>query len=248
MASFPAQWWKKQPLIIAHRGANLRAPENTLSAFREAVQSGADGIELDVRLTADSTPVILHDAHVDATTDGHGAVAGLTLREVKELNAGSKFKNPCIETIPTLEEVLEEFGGTTIINIELKGLRRKESVLAERVCTLIKKMAVEEYVWFSSFNPYLLRQTRKYLPSVPNGFLYAVQTPINRLQMMTTSFEAVHPYFRMVTRKYVVSMHRMHKRVVVWTVDDIETAQRCVQFNVDVIITNDPEKLIHNLE
>lgn len=244
MAAFPQRWWKKHPLVFAHRGANLHAPENTLSAFRKAVQMGADGFELDVRLTSDGIPVVLHDARVDSTTDGRGAISHLTLREVKALDAGSWFCNTCSETIPTLEEVLEELGRKTLINIELKGLQRKELHLAESVCVLVKKMALEEHVWFSSFKPYLLHLTRKYLPKVPNGYLYTMQSPVNKFIRITTPIEAVHPYYRMVDRDYVSRMHGFDKRVVVWTVDDTETAQRCIDANVDVIITNDPEKMI----
>ncbi len=248
MASFPQQWWKNRPLIIAHRGASLLAPENTMSAFRKAIQIGADGIELDVRLTIDGIPIVLHDSQVDKTTNGHGAVDDLTLREVQELDAGSWFSDSFDkETIPTLEEVLDELGGKTIINIELKTLRTRDCHLAESVCALVKKMELEESVWFSSFRPSLLRQTRKNLPKVPNGYLYSTRSPAQSLMQITTPIEAVHPYYRTVDKKYVARLHNMEKRVAVWTVDDSDAAQRCFDANVDVIISNDPNKMIQTL-
>ncbi|MGC9358529.1 MAG: glycerophosphodiester phosphodiesterase, partial [Anaerolineae bacterium] len=89
MLSFPAaRGSHSRPLIFGHRGASRSAPENTLAAFRRAAEMGADGVELDVHLTADGVPVVIHDARVNATTDGSGYIGEMTLAEVKELDAG----------------------------------------------------------------------------------------------------------------------------------------------------------------
>ena len=95
-------------LNIAHRGASRVAPANTLAAFEKAAELGADGIELDVHLSADGVPVVIHDFTVDATTDGSGRVGDLTLTRLKELDAGSSFSLDFAgERIPTLAEVLD---------------------------------------------------------------------------------------------------------------------------------------------
>lgn len=110
--------------IIAHRGSKGTHPENTLAAFKEAVRVGADGIELDVQLSKDNHLIVIHDETVDRTTNGYGEISQLTLAELKQLDAGSWFKeNPIRQEIPTLEEVLqllvdEQFQG--VLNIELK--------------------------------------------------------------------------------------------------------------------------------
>ncbi len=110
-------------LNIAHRGASGTFPENTLSAFRAAIDAGADMCELDVQLTRDGTVVVIHDDTVDRTTDGNGEVAELTLEEIKRLDAGAKFKGGALkdERIPTLDEVFALTTGKCGLNIELKG-------------------------------------------------------------------------------------------------------------------------------
>ena len=91
MAPFPEQWWSGRLLVIAHRGASSVAPENTLAAFREAVRLGADGVELDVHLSADGVPVVIHNISVDATTDGTGLVNDMPVAQLKELDAATHF-------------------------------------------------------------------------------------------------------------------------------------------------------------
>ncbi|NMC78815.1 MAG: glycerophosphodiester phosphodiesterase, partial [Chloroflexi bacterium] len=95
--------WPAHPMLFAHRGASADAPENTLAAFRLAVDENADGIELDAKLSADGQVVVIHDQSVDRTTDGHGRVGQLTLAQLKELDAGSSFSPGFAgERIPTL--------------------------------------------------------------------------------------------------------------------------------------------------
>ena len=110
-------------LNIAHRGASGTFPENTLSAFRAAIDAGADMCELDVQLTRDGAVVVIHDETVERTTDGKGEVAELTLEELKRLDAGAKFKGGALkgERIPTLDEVFSVTSGKCGLNIELKA-------------------------------------------------------------------------------------------------------------------------------
>lgn len=117
-------------LNFAHRGASHDAPENTLAAFRLAREMGADGVELDVQASKDGEAVVIHDFTVDATTDGRGPVKDKTLAELKELDAGSWFDAPSInsgrrrfagERIPTLQEVIDEVGHQLLLAIELKA-------------------------------------------------------------------------------------------------------------------------------
>ena len=110
-----------RPWVVAHRGYSGLYPENTASAFEAAIGAGADMIELDVCLTKDRIPVVIHDQTLERTTDGHGLVSEFTLSELKKLDAGSwfspKFKG---ESIPTLEEILLQIRGKISVNIEIK--------------------------------------------------------------------------------------------------------------------------------
>src|SRR5271156_4282030 len=115
-------WWRRAVLNIAHRGASGTFPENTLAAFRAAIDAGADMCELDVHLTRDGVVVVIHDEEVDRTTDGKGRVAEMTLAEIKRLDAGARYDRRFTgETIPTLEEVFDLVEGRCSLNIELKG-------------------------------------------------------------------------------------------------------------------------------
>src|SRR6266704_6290544 len=117
----PAAAPLRRPLRIAHRGASARAPENTLAAFAEAVRLGANAIELDVHLTADGVPVVIHDGTVDRTTNGRGEVAAMTLKDLRRLDAGAWFSSRFRgERIPTLEESLEFARGRCAMNVEIK--------------------------------------------------------------------------------------------------------------------------------
>ncbi len=245
MAHFPEQWWHaNRPLIVAHRGASHAAPENTLAAFRRAVEEGADGVELDVHLSADGIPVVIHNPRVDATTDGRGTVAEMSLQELRVLDAGGYFAPRFAgERVPTLEEVLEAVGEHLLVNVELKdpGVRNWELVFA--VVSVVERVGMTHRVWFSSFKPYLLYAARALAPEIPRGLLYGPLSLISRLLGIITPYDALHPYAALVRERSVQRAHRRGLRVAVWTVDDVAAASRLARLGVDAIITNEPARL-----
>ncbi|HHS97904.1 MAG TPA: glycerophosphodiester phosphodiesterase [Chloroflexi bacterium] len=237
----------ERPLNIAHRGASAVAPQNTLAAFRRAAELGADGIELDVRLSADGVPVVIHDAVVDHTTDGTGRVADLPLAALKELDAGSWF-DPAFagERIPTLDEVFEEIGDTLLINVELKP--EKDRRIGEAVVRRVERHGLFDRVLLSSFDPFILRRVRRLTPHIPLGFLYEV-APLSRLArllawaMPDLRPEAVHPHWRLIRREVVHRAHSRGQRVIAWTVDAPDAMRHLIDWGVDGIITNHPDQL-----
>src|SRR5947208_14590484 len=108
---------QRWPSVVAHRGASATFPENTLEAFEGAITAGADVVELDVRLTADGTPVVMHDADVSATTDGHGFVHTFSLSELRRLRVGGTEAG-----VPTLAEALEALSGRCGVNVEVRNV------------------------------------------------------------------------------------------------------------------------------
>ena len=115
----------EKPVIFAHRGYSTKAPENTIAAFDLAFQAGAHGIEIDVRLTNDGIPVVIHDRSVKRTTTTSGLIDRLTLHQIKSMDAGSWFSSKFSgERIPTLEQVLERYGKKHLINVELKSVEK----------------------------------------------------------------------------------------------------------------------------
>jgi len=160
---FPDGWWLDRPLVLGHRGASAHAPANTVAAFRVADGAGAHGVELDVHLTADGVPVVIHDGSVDATTDGHGRVRDMTLREIQQLDAGSHFDAAFAgERIPTLAEALAAMGDRMLVNVELKPQSKGTEDLERAVAKVVYETQMASRVWFSSFKPYSLHQIRRF--------------------------------------------------------------------------------------
>lgn len=237
-----------RPLNIAHRGASRMAPENTLAAFRKALELGADGIELDVRLCADGVPVVIHDATVDATTDGTGRVNAMTLAQLKRLDAGSSFSPSFVgQKIPALAEVLETLGDKLLVNIELKAGTAFEHGLEQSVIDLIEEYSAAEHLLLSSFSPFALRRVQQRAPHIPTGLLYSCSRwrLVVRLAhaIMLRPAAALHPPYAIVDRQHLAWARERNFRMHLWTVDNIADLRRFVAWRVDGIMTNTPDRL-----
>ena len=150
------------PQIIAHRGASYLAPENTLTAFKKAMEIGADGVEMDVQQTIDAGLVIHHDYMIDLHTDISGKIYDMTMGDLKELDFGS-WKGPeyAGEQIPTLEEVLEVAQGFQMIHIELKPYFDRDEEIADRVIDAVLDAGLEEKAVLTSFEYGALRRVKE---------------------------------------------------------------------------------------
>ena len=141
-------------LVFGHRGARAYAPMNTLPSFELALAQGADGVELDVRLTRDCEMIIMHNETVDETSDGEGRVADFTLAELKALDAGSWFGEAFKGVrVPTLDEVFEAIGRRTRINVEIKAEGLRSDGIEQKVANAIRRHNLLRSVIVSSFNP-----------------------------------------------------------------------------------------------
>jgi glycerophosphoryl diester phosphodiesterase len=240
-----------QPLILAHRGASRIAPENTLTAFRLALEQGADGLELDVRLSRDGVPVVFHDAELSRTTDGQGRISEKTLAELRALDAGRWF-DPCFagEQIPTLEEVLKAFGDQTLYNIELKTFGVRDDGLVRAVLACIRRQGLAHRTLLSSFNPLALRRAWRLAPEIPRGLLVDLDLPLP-LRRAWLAFlvphQARHLQFRMIEERTVSWCRRRGLAVMAWTVNDPQEAERLIRLRVDGLITDEPALLAHLL-
>jgi glycerophosphoryl diester phosphodiesterase len=234
-----------RPIIFAHRGACAHAPENTLAAFELALAQQADAIELDVKLSADGQVIVHHDATVDRTTNGHGALKDMSLDELKALDAGSSFSEAFKgEKIPTLDEVFETVGKRTFINVELTNYTTPRDELVETVCMLVKKHKLQKRILFSSFFASNLSKARSYLPDVPCGLLAfngLLGIWARSFGFAFGKFEALHPALKDMTQQQVARVHRLNRRVHVWTVNDERDMRRLFGWGVDGIFTDDPQ-------
>jgi glycerophosphoryl diester phosphodiesterase len=234
-----------QPIIFAHRGASAHAPENTLAAFELSLTQHADAIELDVKLSADGQVVVIHDASVDRTTGSQGRVKDLSLAQLRSLDAGSFFSEKYKgEKIPTLEEVFESVGKRTFINVELTNYNAPRDQLVETVCMLVKQFRLQKQVMFSSFLASNLAKARAYLPDVPRGLLALnglLGAWARSFGFAFGRYHALHPYLKDVTPEQVRRVHRLERRVHVWTVNAAEDMRRLFHWGVDAIFTDDPQ-------
>jgi len=234
-----------RPTIFAHRGASAHAPENTLAAFELALAQGADGIELDAKLSADGHVVIIHDATVDRTTDRQGRVKDMSLAELRSLDAGGFFAEQYRgEKVPTLEEVFEALGKRMFVNVELTNYNTPGDYLVESVCTLVKKCGLQKQVLFSSFFASNLSKARGLLPEVPRGLLAfngLLGAWARSFGFAFGRYQALHPNLKDVTPQQVQRVHRLKRRVHVWTVNTAEDMRRLFNWDVDAIFTDDPQ-------
>lgn len=228
------------PSIFAHRGDSKHAPENTLAAFQRALETGCEGIELDVRLTADSRVVVCHDATVDRTTNGHGHIDHMTLSQVQSLDAGewfgAGFKG---ERVPTLVQVFERFSSKTLLNVELKPNWNDAAKLAQLVAQLMKDFDLRNRVIISSFSAKAMRETREHLPE---GF-FSLLAPIGmvgwwarRIAFHQQPYFALHPHYRDVSQNNI----KQHPRQIAYTVNRPNEMRRLFSWGIQGIITDDP--------
>ncbi|MSS72132.1 MAG: glycerophosphodiester phosphodiesterase [Candidatus Latescibacteria bacterium] len=234
-------------LSIAHRGASGMAPENTLIAVERALDLGVDVVEIDVHVTRDGHVVVLHDATVDRTTDGRGAVRDMTLAEVRRLNAGLWFDPPCSgERIPTLAETLDLTRRRALLLVEIKA-----SGISEQVIETIRDLRATEDVIVQSFHPATVKQVRDLERRIPAALLVG-RVPVGHTRWRGRSLvkkalkvgaNALALSYLAATPSLVDEVHRRAMSLWVWTVDEEFTMQKMIQTGADGIITNHPERL-----
>ncbi len=224
---------------IAHRGASGDYPENTLVAFAAAIEAGAEMCELDVQLSADGVAVVIHDDTVDRTTDGRGAVASMTLAQLRRLDAGRRFGSRFTGArIPTLDEVFGLAKGRCALNVELKAAG------AEReVCRLARAHGALAETIVSSFDWPALGAVRKLEPAMGIGVLADKNPDAMLEEAVRLGAVSVNPRYDMVTRALIERAHQAGLRVLVWTVDRAARMRRMIAMGVDGIMTNYPARL-----
>jgi glycerophosphoryl diester phosphodiesterase len=244
---------QNRPAIVAHRGESARYPENTLEAFQGAIDVGADAVELDVRMTADGVPVIMHDLEVSNTTDGSGFVHQLTLAEIKALDA-SKGSGPRAE-VPTLAEALDLLSGRVGVNIEIKNLPGEpafdspKEAAAEAAVRLLEDRGFDGPVLVCSFNWLSIEKVRSMDGGIETGFLTtAMMEPAAALvYVKANGHQFVLPQAAALFtagKPFVDAAHAEGIRVGTWTVDDPQAIADLFEMGVDAVATNDPAAAI----
>lgn len=232
------------PLLLGHRGAMARAPENTLGAFQAALDDGAHGVELDVTLSGDSIPVVLHDDTLDRTTNVFGKPSDFDADELAGLDAASWFPPGWSqrEGVPRLDDVLRAMPDGTVVNVELKGPSPAWVGLERRVVDVIRAHTPRVHVIVSSFHPAQLLEVRRIDKALPIGVLLwpkAVLPLRTGLAVPLLGADAVHPPASLVDRAFMAAARAAGLRVHVWDVRSVTEAQRLLDMGVDALIVDD---------
>jgi glycerophosphoryl diester phosphodiesterase len=235
-------------LRIAHRGASGECPENTMVAFRRAIEQSAGMIECDLQLTADGHVVVCHDWTVDRTTGGRGRVSELTLAELRSLDAGawrgSRFAG---ERVPTLEELLELALPRTQLNLELKCREGPEAAhrLAMAVIAAVSRYDGLDAVVFSSFDAETLEAIRDVSPYAQIGILWSVP-PFDLAWEVARDLGAIalHPARESATPEIVETAHEHGLAVYVWTVNELDHMVDLVRMGVDGLFSDLPGRML----
>lgn len=229
--------------ITAHRGSSLRAPENTISSIKCAIEDGADFSEIDVQQTKDGQVVLFHDTTLKRIFGINKRIGEMNLYDLKQLDSGrffsDKFKG---ERIPTLEEAINATDNKIKLNIEIKILGHEKG-LVEKVAEEIKKNKFEDKCVVSSFNYKALVKIKRINPRIKIGYITDSTENILRYNV---DFYSVK--YSRVNSDFVRLAHNLGRQVHVWTVDNPNDIKRLVDLKVDNIITNNSYKFVEDVK
>lgn len=256
--------------VIAHRGASQEVPEHTLAAYKQALLDGADGLECDVRLTADGVLVCVHDRKVDRTSNGHGSVSTLELAELRELDFGSwkdtwaDFEDPEepdldraeVLTLDRLLELIVDTGRAVELLIETKHPTRYAGLVERRLVQTLDRFGLAHPrlgsstpVKVMSFSQLSLRRMRQLAPSVRTVLLMD-RVPVRfRDGSLPLGVSTAGPSIDIlrVHRRYVQRAHAQGNQVHVWTVNQLRDVDLCAELGVEAIITDRPRRALARL-
>lgn len=250
-------------VILAHRGFSGLYPENTLLAFEKAAELPIDGLELDIHATRDGVLVVSHDDSVDRMTNGQGKIQNYTLNELNQLDAGYRFTLDEGQTypfrgqgltIPTLEEVFQRFTALWI-NVDIKA---HDKNVVENFCDLISKYDAHQRLCVGSTSTKIVKYLRKICPQVVSiaslvevaALLFLSKFYLERFYNKRYLVQASPQESRwgisldIVTRRFIVAAHRRETAVHIWTLNELTDMQRFIDWGIDGIITDYPDRAL----
>lgn len=228
------------PLVIADRGASADAPEHTIAGFELALEQGADGIRLDVRLSADHHPVLARDFSLERTTDGSGPVHAHSMRELKRLDAGG-WRGPGFrgQRIQTLAEMLERFRGRSRFWIEVPAGSATYPDIEERIVSTLEIYDVLGQTVVQSAEPMVLDRMRSLNREIALGLVVA-RAPLDAQILAGGSLHALCPSADMATEEALRRIGRSGLATYVWTVDEPARMDRLIEWGASGIVTGRP--------
>ncbi len=229
------------PIITSHAACRGHAPENSLAGLRAALRLGADAIEIDLHCTRDGTPVLVHDATVDRTTDGEGAIAGLSLRQARGLSLLSAQGRPTAQRIPTLRETLQTVAGRALLVLEVKAAGIEEAVLAT-----VRRNKALDWCVVHSFRPGVVKRIRKLEPRMPCSLLTSGRDVSDWRELfgfaLSLGAQGVAVHHSVVAPELVRAAHLRELRLSTWTVNKRSDVRRVAAAGVDALTTDYPDR------
>jgi glycerophosphoryl diester phosphodiesterase len=242
-----------RPMVVAHRGASLEQPENTIEAFEAAIDAGADAVEFDVRVTADGVAVVMHDPDVSRTTNGIGLVPELTLSDIQRLKIS--LPGGGAARVPTLEEALGCLAGRAGADIEIKNLPGEPGFTSDREEAVEATLEALDEVGFpgpvivSSFNAQSIARSRQLRPEVSTGLLTSYD--VDATEALTRAVGEGHPWVLPFVVKvleagegFCAEVREAGAGLGVWIADDPSMARTLFAWGVDAVATNDPRTIV----
>lgn len=225
-----------RPLIISHAACGGHAPENTLAGIRKAIELGSEAIEIDVQASSDGEPVLMHDLTVDRTTNGTGGVAVLTIKRLREMDAGG-------EPIPTLAEVLDLTKGRVLLVMEIKA-----PGIEQHVTRVVHQSRALDDVMVWSFLPQAIEGMRKEEPSMPCALLISGESMPKwqemRARALKLGAQGVSIFYPAVDARVAEDCRRSGLALYTWTPDGKREIARLAKLGVDGICSNFPDKVV----
>ena len=249
------------PLIVAHRGASATSPENTLAAFRRAIECGSDGIEFDVQLAADGVAVVIHDDTLERTAGRSGSVTELTSEELATLDVGSWFNREnqdsadpefAEQTVPTLRETLDLLSGFAgRIFVELKSNGPDILPLCEAVSEIINDSPLKPQLVVESFRLAAIPAIRLLCPEVATAALFepGIESILKEPRHIVTiarelGADELSLHHSLATHDLVTAAHNADFPILVWTVDEPDWIGRAIDSGIYAIVVNDPRRMM----
>ncbi len=218
-------------LIFGHRGASNIAPENTMKAFKKAIELGANYVEFDVHLSKDEEIIIMHDGNTLRTTGRAGLIKNMTLKELKQLDAGDG------EQIPTLDELITLARGKIGLQLEIKAPK-----MTNKIVDAIRNTGLIDSTIISAFNYSELLKIQEIEPEIK---LAALVIGMRKNKVIKTAiknnFFAIHPFYKLINSNFIKIAHKYDIRVNAWTVNSVSAMRKLIEIEIDGLVTDHVE-------
>jgi glycerophosphoryl diester phosphodiesterase len=235
----------KKLIVIAHRGGAGIAPENTLASIKNAITLNVDYVEIDIQLTKDSIPVVIHDATVNRTTNGIGKVRNYTFNELSLLDAGVKFSKKFKgERIPSFSEIIKITKDKMPLIVEIKDVEAKYKIVEE-----IKKNKLENQITIVSFYTSIVKSIKEKFNEIQVGNLVSVKYCSKKIyekivdETLNFSGKFILVNYSAYSKTLLELAHRKNISVFIWTVNDVKLMKKFINEEVDGIATDYPNLL-----